>query len=445
MNAERDSVMEAIRRSGVREVRVAFMDYNGLLRARSVALEHLPRALAHGINFSSSGISFNSRDMFPSEARFDLASPDFWAIPDPTTYQAAAGTPDAGEMYADLVDARGEPWSGCPRSALRRAIARARDVGLSFNVGFEPEGYVFRPVNGAVEFVNSAKFATLDGLGGQPAFMGDLLGYLSTAGVDVEQWTEEYGPGQIEVNLCYGAPLDAADALTRYRQAFRVLADQHGLVGTFMPKPFEDQVGSGLHVHLSADDASRSGVNLFDGDADPRVGLSELGRQVLAGLLRHGPALTALGASTVNSYKRFLPGSWAPTHVMYAYASRAAFIRIPERKTARRLELRIGDPAGNPYLFLTGILAAALDGLDQQLDPGPPMPGDVGRSNNAGDAPAVPRTLAQALDQLEADEVIRSALGSVILDEYLTIKRSEWDAFISHVGSWDRDWYLGRY
>jgi glutamine synthetase len=130
---------------------------------------------------------------------------------------------------------------------------------------------------------------------------------------------------------------------------------------------------------------------------------------------------------------------------MYAYANRAAFIRIPERETARRLELRIGDPAGNPYLFLTGILAAALDGVEQQLRPGAPVPGDVGRPGTAGDALRVPRTLAQALDELEADDVIRSALGSVILDEYLTIKRSEWDAFISHVGSWDRDWYLGRY
>ncbi len=444
MSTERDSTLEEIRGSGVREIRVAFMDYNGLLRARSVALEHLPRVLEHGINFSSSGVSFNSRDLFPADASFDLASPDFWAVPDPATYRAAAGTSDAGEMYADLVEARGEPWPGCPRTALRRAIARAREAGLSFNVGFEPEGYVFRPANGEVEFVDSAKFATLDGLGSQPAFMHELLSYLSKVGIEVEQWTEEYGPGQIEVNLHYRAPLEAADALTRYRQAFRTLAAQHGLVGTFMAKPFEDQVGSGLHVHLSAEDANGSGINLFDGNDDPALGLSELARHALAGLLRHGPALTALGASTVNSYKRFLPGSWAPTHVMYAYASRAAFIRIPERETARRLELRIGDPTGNPYLFLAGILAAALDGIEQRLDPGPPMPGDVGRSG-AGDAPPLPRTLEQALDRLAKDEVIRSALGSVILDEYLTIKRSEWEAFISHVGSWDRDWYLGRY
>ena len=445
MSTDRDAVLDDIRASGVREIRVAFMDYNGLLRARGVSFEHLPRVLEHGVNFSSSGVSFNSRDIFPTNAAFNLASQDVWAIPDPATYRVAAGTSDTGEMYADLVDAHGETWPGCPRSALRRAIARGKAAGLSFKVGFEPEGYLFRPVNGELDFVDSAKFATLDGLGGQPAFMHDLLAYLSGVGIDVEQWTEEYGPGQVEVNLHYAAPLEAADALTRYRQAFRTLATRHGLIGTFMPKPFEDQVGSGLHVHLSAGDADGSESNLFDGNADAELGLSELGIHALAGLLRHGPALTALGASTVNSYKRFLPGSWAPTHVMHAYASRAAFIRIPERETARRLELRIGDPAGNPYLFLTGILAAALDGLEQRLVPGPPMPGDVGRSGAAGDAPPVPRTLAQALDQLAADDVMRSALGSAILDEFLTIKRSEWDAFITHVDSWDRDWYLGRY
>jgi glutamine synthetase len=162
-------------------------------------------------------------------------------------------------------------------------------------------------------------------------------------------------------------------------------------------------------------------------------------------MIRHGAALTALGASTVNSYKRFLPGSWAPTHIVYAYASRAPFIRIPERETARRLELRIGDPAGNPYLFLTAILAATLDGVEQQLDPGPPLPGDPAHSGEVGAVPPVPRNLAEALDQLEADDVIRSALGSLIVDEYLKIKRSEWDAFITHVGPWDRTWYLGRY
>jgi glutamine synthetase len=445
MNSDRETALADIRGSGVREVRVAFTDYNGLLRARSVTLEHLPGVLAHGINFSSSGVDFNSRDIFPATAAFDLASPDFWAVPDVATYRPAAGTSEAGEIYSDLVDAHGAPWPGCPRTALRTIVERARAMGLVFNVGFEPEGYLFRVTGGDISFIDAPKFATLDGLTIEPLFMRDLLTYLAGVGIEVEQWTEEYGPGQVEVNLRYTTPLESADTLVRYKQAFRVLARQHGLVGTFMPKPFEDQAGSGLHVHLSATSADDPSMNLFDGTADRSLGLSDLGRHALAGLIRHGPALTALGASTVNSYKRFLPGSWAPTHVVYAYANRAAFIRIPERETARRLELRIGDPAGNPYLFLTGILAAVLDGVERQLDPGLPMPGDVGRASGNGDAPPVPRHLAEALGALEEDAVVRSALGPIITDEFLKIKYSEWEAFIGHVGQWDRDWYLGRY
>jgi glutamine synthetase len=441
----REITVESIRHSGVREVRVAFMDYNGLLRARGVSIDHLARVLEHGINFSSPTVDFNSRDIFPATAAFDLTSTDFWAVPEAETYRPAPGTADVGEMLANLVDAQGAPWPGCSRAALRAVTRRARAAGLVFNIGFEPEGYLFRATDGEVSFLDSPKFATLDGLELEPTFMRELLTYLSTVGIEVEQWSEEYGPGQIEVNLRYTSPMQAADALTSYKQAFRVLARRHGLIGTFMPKPFEDQAGSGLHVHLSATDTGESGINLFDGTDDRVLGLSALGRHALAGLIRHGAALTALGASTVNSYKRFLPGSWAPTHIEYAYASRAAFVRIPERETARRLELRIGDPAGNPYLFLAGILAAVLDGVERRLDPGPPISGDAARPSGDGAAPPVPRNLAAALDCLEADEVVRSALGSLIVDEYLKIKRSEWDAFITHVGPWDRDWYLRRY
>jgi glutamine synthetase len=441
----REITVEEIGRSGIREVRVAFTDYNGLLRARSVSIDHLARVLEHGINFSSPTVDFNSRDLFPPTAAFDLTSTDFWAIPEADTYRPAPGTPDVGEMLAHLVDARGTPWPGCPRTALRDVVQRAREAGLAFNIGFEPEGYPFRATDGEVAFLDTPKFATLDGLQLEPTFMRELLAYLSAVGIEVEQWSEEYGPGQIEVNLRYTSPLPVADALTRYKNAFRVLARQHGLIGTFMPKPFEDQAGSGLHVHLSATETGEPGINLFDDTDDPVLGLSALGRHALGGLIHHGAALTALGASTVNSYKRFLPGSWAPTHIAYAYASRAAFVRIPERETARRLELRSGDPAGNPYLFLTAILAAVLDGVQQQLDPGPPFPGDPAHSGGAGAAPPIPRNLGEALDRLEADDVIRSALGSLIVDEYLKIKRSEWDAFITHVGPWDRDWYLDRY
>jgi glutamine synthetase len=329
-------------------------------------------------------------------------------------------------------------------------IERAGERGLSFNAGFEPEGYLFRPADGRIDTVGIPEFATADGLDLESDFMRDLLSGLSVVGLEVEQWSEEYGPGQIEINLRYGSALAAADGLVAFKMTFRAVARRHCLLGTFMPKPFDTMAGTGLHVHLSASPSTPGAArNLFDDPADPELGLSSLGRHALGGLLAHGEALTALGATTVNSYKRFLPGSWAPTHVMYARASRAAFVRVPERETPRRLELRVGDPAGNPYIYLTGILAAMLDGIERQIDPGPPVPGDVG-SLDAEEAASrgarpLPRTLERALEYVERDETIRSALGSLILDEFIKVKRSEWDAFCAHVGEWDRSWYLERY
>lgn len=450
LSSDADDIIDQAREAKISQVRVIFLDYNGLARARSVSLAHLSGAFHRGVNFSSPTVDFNSRDLFPPAAGFDLASPDFWARADPATFQTVPHPPGVGQMYADLVDAAGEPWAGCPRTALRRLIDRGREKGLEFNVGFEPEGYIFREEvagdSSPARFAGIPEFASLAGLDVEPAFMRDLLDSLAIVGLEVEQWSEEYGPGQIEINLRYGPPLAAADRLVTFKEVFRATARRHGLLGSFMPKPFGDQAGSGLHVHLSAWSAGESPANLFDQPHDP-LGLSPLGRHALAGLLAHGEALTALGATTVNSYKRFLPDSWAPTHIVAAYASRAAFVRIPERETSRRLELRVGDPAGNPYLYLAGILAAVLDGVERKLAPEPIVPGNVGAlsaDETAGIRP-VPHTLAQALDQLEKDSVMREALGSLIVDEFVKIKRSEWEAFITHVGEWDRIWYLGRY
>lgn len=448
-NGRVEDIVQDIREAGVTQVRVIFLDFNGLARARSVSIENLPGALRRGVNFSSPTVEFNSRDLFPPSAAFDLADPDFWARPDPGTYSPVPYAHRVGQMFADLVDAGGQPWMGCSRTALRRAVDRARALDLSFNVGFEPEGYVFRASDGIVQTLGVPEFATLDGLDLEADFMRELLGSLSTMGLPVEQWSEEYGPGQIEINLPYGPALAAADCFVAFKQTFRAVAHRHGLLGTFMPKPFETMAGTGLHVHLSASPAFEPTRNLFDDPADSDLGLSPPGRHALGGLLAHGEALTALGATTVNSYKRFLPGSWAPTHIMYARASRAAFVRIPERETPRRLELRAGDPAGNPYMYLTGILAAMLDGIERKIEPGGPVEGDVGglSAQEAGSRGArpLPRTLGEALDHLASDEVIKKALGPLIVEEFVKIKRSEWEAFCAHVGEWDREWYLGRY
>jgi glutamine synthetase len=443
------SLMARLRESNTKCARIIFLDYNGLARARSVSLDALPQAFERGVNFSSPTVDFNSRDAFPPEAAFDLASPDFWARPDPSTCRPAAASDQTVDLLSDLVQADGESWEGCPRAALRRVVEQATAHGLAFLVAFEPEGYVFRRTDREVGFVGAPQFATLDGLDLEPRFIGEVLATLKSAGIQVIQWSEEYGPGQVEINLRHLPALESTDAFVTFRYTFRAVARKHSLHGTFMPKPFGQHAGSGLHVHLSAASPNDHSQNLFDDCHDSILGLSALGRHALGGLLAHGEALTALGATTVNSYKRFLPGSWAPTHITYAYASRAAYVRVPERETPRRLELRVGDAAGNPYLYLTAILAAMLDGIDRRLDPGPATPGDVGavtaKTAASHGLRPVPSTLEHALDHLAADPVLHDALGPLIVEEFIKIKRSEWDAFRQHVSDWDRTWYLDRY
>lgn len=444
-----EDVIRRVREDGIEQVRVIFLDYNGIARARSLMPASLPGAFEHGVNFSSPTVDFNSRDLFPPGAAFDLASPDIFARPDPSTYAAVPYETGVAQMYADLVDAKSMPWPGCPRTSLRRVMERAAGRGLHFNTAFEPEAYILAPGQDGpgVQFLGAPQFATLAGLDLEPLFMQELLASLQSVGLQVEQWSEEYGPGQIEVNLHYADPQSAADGVTTYKELFRALAQRHGFIGTFMPKPFQDAAGSGMHVHISAS-SPNGGGNLFD-EPQGELDLSALGRHALGGLLTHGAALTALGATTVNSYKRFLPGSWAPTHIVASYANRAAFVRVPERETARRLELRIGDGAGNPYIYLAGIFTAMLDGIERAIDPKPIVSGDVGALTESeaaavGAAP-VPRTLERALEALAADQIIREGVGTLIVDEFIKVKQSEWEAFTGHVGAWDREWYLNRY
>jgi glutamine synthetase len=276
-------MIEEWRSAGVDALQIIFHDYNGIARARSVRLDQLPAVFDRGVNFSSPTLDFNSQDLFPRDAAFDLASPDVWAKPDPDTFWSAPVSPTTGHMYADLVDARGRPWEGCVRSALRRAVDRAAARGVSFQVGFEPEGYVFSGRDEGIAAIGTPQFATLDGLDRHEEYAAELIANLAAAGIDVEQWTKEYGAGQIEVNLRYGPALVSADRLATFKHLFRAIARRHGLLGTFMPKPLATAAGSGLHVHLSATPTGGEARNLFDDPGDTELALSTIGRQALAG------------------------------------------------------------------------------------------------------------------------------------------------------------------
>jgi glutamine synthetase len=248
----------------------------------------------------------------------------------------------------------------------------------------------------------------------------------------------------LEINLGHELPMKAADDLLTVRETVKALARDAGLVASFMPKPFEQLAGSGVHVHVSLWDAT--GQESRSEGAGP-AGLSrELGH-FMAGVLAHAPAICGVGAPTVNSYKRLLPGSWAPAHVAWGTGNRAALVRVPG-SSRRRIEFRAGDHTANPYLFLTALFAAGLDGLERELDPGAPAAGDIGHQGLEELArqgvQLLPRSAGEALDAIEADEVVMSALGAVCGPELLRVKRFELARYERHVTDWERDVYFER-
>jgi len=280
--------------------------------------------------------------------------------------------------------------------------------------------------------------------------VSDLSAALELFDVPVEKLTAEGGWAMFEVNFEQARPLEAAERYFRYKQAFRIVAREHGMVGSFMPKPFADGVGAGLHVHVSC--LGRGGEDLF-GDGGPGVELSDVGRWFVGGLLSHAPALIAFGSPSVNSFKRLQPGTWAPTHVAYGAGNRSAMIRIVQGRTdlagappVRRLEVRSPDGTCNPYLLTAAVLAAGLDGVRRKLDPGPSADYDIAHPDAFGRSPrelppAFPRSLDAALDGLEADDALADLLGPAVVDAYLKVKRIEWAKFMAYVTDWEYRYY----
>jgi glutamine synthetase len=268
---------------------------------------------------------------------------------------------------------------------------------------------------------------------------------LQIAGFDVYQIDHEDANGQFEVNYTYTNCLTSADRYTFFKMAASEIAREMGLIASFMPKPFANRTGTGMHMHMSISDGNS---NLFVDTSDPRkLGLSKLAYHFLAGLLAHAPALTAICAPTINSYKRLVVGrslsgaTWAPAYISYGDNNRSSMVRAP----GDRLELRLPDSSSNPYLAAAVVIAAGLDGIERQLDPGEPQNVNLydftPEELAAKGIRTLPQSLKEALDALEADEVITGALG-VLADEFIRLKRMEWVEYMRHVSDWEVQRYL---
>ncbi|HEU5265632.1 MAG TPA: glutamine synthetase family protein [Jatrophihabitans sp.] len=431
---------ERLRTEGVDVIRVSYPDMIGVDRGRDVLLGELPTALEHGLAFCRAVYHTSPMgDVVPVQGGLEAGLPDITVRPDLATVTPLPWEPNAAWCLGDARTTEGEPAPESPRTVARRVEAAFTDLGLSLVCGPELEFFVCeRAGDGSWRrYANDLGNVYVVGRKGDPqGLLVHMLRQLRDAGLRVTAANHEFSPGQFEINLGHSDLLDAADRSFRLKSAVQEIARHRGLLATFMAKPFNDEGGSGFHVHVSVNDAR--GRNIF-GDPDGPDGLSDTGRHAIGGVLAHAPALSALLNPTINSYKRFGPDTLAPWLIDWGLDNRSAMVRIPpERGMAARMELRLGDSSANPYLAIAALLAGAYIGIRQELTPPDPL---EGYGYDPEKSAMLPTDLATALTALEEDETIVDVLGERFVNAFVAYKRNELDRFSKWITDWEFEEY----
>jgi glutamine synthetase len=355
-----------------------------------------------------------------------------------------------GRLLCDIFSPDHQPFAGCPRHTLKRQIARASAMGFQMMAGCEAEFFLFEKAPDGAPTTVTHDYASYFDLG--PADKGEeirreIVELLELMGFEVEAAHHEVAPGQHEIDFRYADALTTADHLATFKMLVRQVANRHGFVASFMPKPIEGVAGSGMHAHQSLFDAP--GENAFF-DAYGAQQLSAVALHYIEGLLQHARGMSAIVNPLINSYKRLVPGFEAPVNVAWSARNRSPLVSIPDRRgTGTRCELRSPDPAANPYLALTVQLAAGLDGIAQQLPCREPVNRNIFRMSYRDRRKyridELPRDLHEALEYLEKDDVIKAALGEHITERFIEAKEKEIEAYNAYVSPWEIERYLGRY
>jgi glutamine synthetase len=440
-----DELLERLEGDGIERLWVVYHDYGGFAQAKTLPPQSFRGAIEDGVVFAMANLNMTADNHQAPDATLLADSGDFLAMPDPRSYARVPRFPRTARCHAWMRATDGSVWHGCPRTRLAAAIEGLADLGFSAQVALEPEFYLLRPAgDNEYEPVNGTRMFSQAGLAAEHDFIDRVVDELREMGVTVAQLGKEYGPGQYEMSVRHADPMSAVDDYFSLKEAVRDLAREYGHVATFMPKPYQDWAGCSLHVHISIWDAN--GENDITASDQDEQSLSDIGAWFLGGILRHIDALTALGSPTVNSYKRLQPGSWAPANTYWGYGNRSGVVRIPGVGTRRHLEFRSPDNSCQPYLLLTGLLAAGADGIRNQIEPPPAFQGDIGHLTRDEAARLgigyLPRTLPNALAALEQDDVVSNAVGATALKHFLTVKRHELAEYEQHVHPWERAMYL---
>jgi glutamine synthetase len=430
-------VISACRENDVKFIRLWFTDIVGSLKSFAITVEELEKALEEGMGFDGSSIE--------GFARIDES--DMLAVPDPTTFQLVPWRPKeqgVARMFCDIVTPGGSPFEGDPRYVLKRQLKRAADLGYTFYVSPEMEYFYFKDAAGTVPLDRGGYFdQTADAA---TDLRRETVLTLEAMGIEVEYSHHEVAPSQHEIALRYTDALTMADAAMTYRLVVKEIALANGVYATFMPKPVEGQNGSGMHVHQSLFKGER---NAFF-DAEDPYHLSAIAKGYIAGLLHNSRPLTLVCNQWVNSYKRLLPGFEAPVYLSWARRNRSDLIRIPEYKPGKevhtRVEYRSPDPACNPYLAFAAMLAAGLDGIENERPLPAPVDENVFEMTDAARAArgieTLPGSLIEAIETAEASPFLRTALGDHTFESLIKNKKIEWERFRRHISDFELREYL---
>ncbi|MGL5929327.1 MAG: type I glutamate--ammonia ligase [Dermatophilaceae bacterium] len=442
MDRQQEFVLRTIEERDIRFVRLWFTDVLGTLKSVAVAPAELEGAFAEGIGFDGSVIEGFAR----------VYEADMLAKPDPATFQVLpwrGENPGTARMFCDITLPDGTPSMADPRNVLQRALARASDLGFTFYTHPEIEFFLFEPATApgaAPTPIDRAGYFDHVPHGNSHDFRRAAITMLETMGISVEFSHHEGAPGQNEIDLRYADALSTADNIMTFRAVIKEVALEQGIHASFMPKPLAEHPGSGMHTHLS----------LFEGDTNAfhepgaPYQLSVVGRQFIAGLLRHGAEITAVTNQWVNSYKRLWGGGEAPAHLTWGHNNRSAMVRVPmykpNKEQSARVEVRSVDSACNPYLAFAVMLSAGLTGIEQGYELPAESEDDVWSLTDAerramGVTP-LPSSLSEAIVAMESSELVAQTLGEHTFDFFLRNKRAEWNDYRGQVTAFELERYL---
>jgi len=435
----KEYVLKMAKENDVKFIRLWFTDILGVLKSFAITVEELEGALEQGMGFDGSSIE--------GFARIDES--DMIAMPDPDTFQILPWRPRehnaVARMFCDVLKPGGQPFEGDPRWVLKKNLKKAADLGYTYYVGPELEYFYFKDSKGT-EMLDAGGYFDLTPLDAATDLRRETVLTLEQMGIGIEYSHHEAAPSQHEIDMRYTDALTMADNVMTYRLVVKQVAIAAGVYATFMPKPVFGINGSGMHVHQS----------LFKGDKnaffDPKgkYYLSKVARSYVAGLLKYAPEITSVNNQWINSYKRLVPGYEAPVYLSWAKRNRSDLIRVPEympgKEKATRIEFRSPDPACNPYLCFSVMLAAGLKGIEEGLEPPEPVERSVyemsEKEREELGIATLPASLAEAIALTEKSKLVREALGEHVFNAFITNKKIEWDRYRVQVTNYELERYL---